>query len=68
MIKLFWYIVSILTIFFILVNNPSSNNVNNFINQNKFFTFSSNQLLIQRLIFFNIILFIVFTILCSIYI
>lgn len=68
MVKLIWYFISLLTIFLILFNSPSSNNINSFMNQNKFFNARSNQLLVQKLIVASVLLFIIFTILCSIYI
>nr|YP_009391261.1 preprotein-translocase subunit g [Dipterocladia arabiensis]ARW59405.1 preprotein-translocase subunit g [Dipterocladia arabiensis] len=68
MIKLIWYFISLLTILLILFNSPSSNSMNNFMSQNKFLNVRSNQMLIQKFIVVSILLFIIFTILCSIYI
>lgn len=63
-----WYLIDIIIIFLILVNNPSSINTNNLNNQNKFFTFRSNQLLVEKFILISIIIFIFFTAILSIYI
>lgn len=68
MIKLFWYIVSFLTIFLILVNSPSNSGLSSFVDQNSLFTFRSNQFLIQKFIVISILMFMILTILCSIYI
>ena len=68
MLKLAWYIISVLTILLILLNSPSNNNVNSFGNQNKLFSMRSNQLLVQKFIILNVLLFIIFATLCSIYI
>lgn len=68
MIKLLLYLLSILIIFLILFNSPSSNNLNNFINQNKLLNFSSNQIFIQKIIFTMVILFIILNIIYSVYI
>nr|YP_009392502.1 preprotein-translocase subunit g [Caloglossa monosticha]ARW61064.1 preprotein-translocase subunit g [Caloglossa monosticha] len=67
MIKLLLYFLSILSILLILFNNPSSSSVNNFSSQNKFLTFSSSQVYIQKIIFFCVILFIIFNVLCAVY-
>nr|YP_009399126.1 preprotein-translocase subunit g [Taenioma perpusillum]ARW68523.1 preprotein-translocase subunit g [Taenioma perpusillum] len=65
MIKLIWYFFSISLISLVLINNPNSSNT---ISQNKIFTFNSNQLFIQKIIFINVILFILCTVLYSVYI
>lgn len=67
MIKFILYLLSISNIFLILFNNPSSTNVSNFSTQSKFLAFSSNQVAIQKIIFINIILFIIFNIICLFY-
>lgn len=61
MIKFLWYIFSLLTIFFILINSPSNTN-NNFVSQNKIMNFSSNQFVIQKFIIFNSFIFFTLTI------
>jgi len=68
MIKLIWYLVNISIISLILINNPTSINTNNFNSQNKFFSFKSNQLLTEKFILINIIIFIILTTVLSIYI
>jgi len=67
MLKLIWYLISINIIFIILINNPSSQTTNSLTNQNKFFTFRSNQLLIEKFILISIIIFIIFTAILSTY-
>nr|QCI06056.1 Preprotein-translocase subunit g [Delesseria sanguinea] len=68
MIKLVWYIVNFLTIFLILFNSPNNSSLNSFVDQNSMFTFRSNQFLIQKFIIISILVFVILTILCSIYI
>nr|YP_009397255.1 preprotein-translocase subunit g [Thuretia quercifolia]ARW66441.1 preprotein-translocase subunit g [Thuretia quercifolia] len=65
MFKIIWYLLNFVIILLILFNNPSSNSMNNFMGQNKFLTLRSNQVNIQRFIFFMVILFIFFTALLS---
>nr|YP_009394570.1 preprotein-translocase subunit g [Vertebrata thuyoides]ARW63132.1 preprotein-translocase subunit g [Vertebrata thuyoides] len=60
-IKLLWYFFSLLTIFLILISNPKTNGLNISGNQNKVLNFSSNQVVIQRLIFFSLLMFFTFT-------
>nr|YP_009392912.1 preprotein-translocase subunit g [Caloglossa intermedia]ARW61474.1 preprotein-translocase subunit g [Caloglossa intermedia] len=67
MIKFLLYLLSLFNIFLILFNNPASGNINNFGNQNRFLTFNSNQVFMQKIIFINVILFIAFNILYSVY-
>nr|YP_009393742.1 preprotein-translocase subunit g [Caloglossa beccarii]ARW62304.1 preprotein-translocase subunit g [Caloglossa beccarii] len=67
MIKLVFYILSILIISLILFNNPNSNIQNNFINQSKLLNFSSNQIFIQKVIFTMVNIFIVLNILTNIF-
>nr|QCI04878.1 Preprotein-translocase subunit g [Bornetia secundiflora] len=62
MIKLMWYIASMLTILLILMNNPNSN-VNNFMGSNPLLNFRGNQIIIVRLTICSIFLFIIFTVL-----
>nr|YP_009391876.1 preprotein-translocase subunit g [Acrosorium ciliolatum]ARW60020.1 preprotein-translocase subunit g [Acrosorium ciliolatum] len=62
MIKFFFYIVSLLIIILILTNSPNSNNMSSFINQNKFLNFSTNQVLIQKIITISITIFFILTI------
>nr|YP_010170985.1 preprotein-translocase subunit g [Chondria tumulosa]QSD57126.1 preprotein-translocase subunit g [Chondria tumulosa] len=57
MIKIFFYLFSFFTIFLILIVNPSKNNVNNFNYQSKILNFRSNQLFLQKLIAFNVVIF-----------
>lgn len=67
MIKFLWYLISLLTIILILFNSPQYGSLDNFVNQNNFINFSSNQLVIQQLIVLSICLFLVLTIFCVIY-
>ena len=68
MFKLIWYLINIILIFLILVNSPSNTYTNNLTNQNKFFSFRSSQLFIEKFILISIILFIVVTVILSSYI
>nr|YP_009394152.1 preprotein-translocase subunit g [Rhodomela confervoides]ARW62714.1 preprotein-translocase subunit g [Rhodomela confervoides] len=63
MVKSLWYLFSLLTIFLILINVPSKNSVSSSINQNQLFSFQSNQLLMQKLIIFNVSMFFLLTVL-----
>nr|WGH12869.1 Preprotein-translocase subunit g [Echinothamnion sp.] len=62
MFKFFWYIFSLLTVFFVLLNTPNNGNIGYSVNQNKVFNFRSNKLFMQRLITFNVCMFFLFTI------
>lgn len=57
LLKLVWYIISLMTILLVLINNPSTSNMNNFIMRNQFINFNSSQMLIQKLIIINIFCF-----------
>nr|QCI07932.1 Preprotein-translocase subunit g [Pleonosporium borreri] len=57
MVKLFWYLISLMTIFLILMYTPS-NSKNTLINSNYLLNFSSNQQALIKVIIVNIILFI----------
>nr|YP_009397869.1 preprotein-translocase subunit g [Sonderella linearis]ARW67055.1 preprotein-translocase subunit g [Sonderella linearis] len=61
MIKLFWYISGLLTIFLILLSN-NNNGSSNFINQSKILNFRTGQSFIQKFIIFIILLFFILTI------
>jgi len=61
--KLLWYITSILTIFLILINNPKTNSLSNFSNQNNLINFTSNdQSILRKIIIVNILFFLLLTI------
>lgn len=66
MIKLFLYLLSVLIIFLILFNNPTGNNFNSFINQNKLLSFSSNQVFVQKVIFIAISIFLFLNIIINV--
>nr|WGH13067.1 Preprotein-translocase subunit g [Echinothamnion sp.] len=63
MLKFFWYIFSLSTVFCVLLNTPNSSNIGSSINQNSIFSFRSNKLLMERLISLNVLMFFIFTIL-----
>nr|YP_009398275.1 preprotein-translocase subunit g [Thaumatella adunca]ARW67461.1 preprotein-translocase subunit g [Thaumatella adunca] len=63
MIKFCWYLFSLLTILLVLINMPSNNNSVSSITQNQLFNFRSNELFMQKIIVFNILMFFIFTIL-----
>nr|YP_010619878.1 Preprotein-translocase subunit g [Symphyocladia marchantioides]WAX03891.1 Preprotein-translocase subunit g [Symphyocladia marchantioides] len=63
LVKLFWYIFSLLTVFLVLLNTPNSSNIGTSMNQNQLFNLRSKQLLMQKVIAFNISMFFMFTIL-----
>nr|YP_009396829.1 preprotein-translocase subunit g [Ophidocladus simpliciusculus]ARW66015.1 preprotein-translocase subunit g [Ophidocladus simpliciusculus] len=62
MIKLFWYVFSILTILLILINNPSSNNKGGSTNQIQLLNFRSNSMFIQKLVIASVVIFFILTI------
>lgn len=67
--KFLWYLISIATIFLILVSNPKTNSVGNFINQDKIIKLNNNsQMLLQKIIMVMTLLFFILTIYCIIYI
>lgn len=68
MLKLFFYIVSLVIIVLILTNSPSNNNINNFMSQNKLLNFNTNQLALQKIIGANIVIFFILTIVIVIYV
>nr|YP_009392289.1 preprotein-translocase subunit g [Osmundaria fimbriata]ARW60851.1 preprotein-translocase subunit g [Osmundaria fimbriata] len=63
MIKLLWYLFSLLTIISILLSNPNNNNSISLVRNNSVFSFQSGQLFIQKFIVFNIFMFLMCTIL-----
>ena len=66
--KFLWYFICLSTIFLILVSNPKTNAVGNFISQDKMIKLNNNsQILLQRIIMIMIILFFILTIYCIIY-
>nr|YP_010851440.1 Preprotein-translocase subunit g [Echinothamnion hookeri]WGH14452.1 Preprotein-translocase subunit g [Echinothamnion hookeri] len=62
MFKIFWYIFSLLTLFFVLLNTPNNSNFGSSINQSQAFSFRSNKLFMQKLIAFNVFMFFIFTV------
>jgi len=65
MIKLIWYFLSTSLIILVLTNSPTNSNI---VSQNRIFIFNSNQLFVQKVIFTNVIFFIICTVLYSFYI
>nr|YP_010618715.1 Preprotein-translocase subunit g [Rhodomelopsis africana]WAX02728.1 Preprotein-translocase subunit g [Rhodomelopsis africana] len=63
LIKFFWYIFSLLTVFLVLLNIPNHSNVGSSMNQGQLLSFRSNKLFMQRVIAFNVSMFFIFTIL-----
>lgn len=67
--KFLWYLISVCTMFLILVSNPKTNGVGTFINQDKIIKLNnSNQILLQKIIMMIILLFFISTIYCIIHI
>nr|YP_009391463.1 preprotein-translocase subunit g [Platysiphonia delicata]ARW59607.1 preprotein-translocase subunit g [Platysiphonia delicata] len=64
--KLLWYFVVMVNILLILFNSPNGNNGYLIGSQSKFFNLSSNQILVQKIIFVIILIFIIVTTICSI--
>nr|YP_010850451.1 Preprotein-translocase subunit g [Lophurella caespitosa]WGH13264.1 Preprotein-translocase subunit g [Lophurella caespitosa] len=62
MFKFFWYLFSLLTLCFVLLNTPNSSNIGSSINQNQIFHFRSNKLFVQKVTAFNVFMFFIFTI------
>nr|WGH13859.1 Preprotein-translocase subunit g [Lophurella pseudocorticata] len=62
MLKFFWYLFSLLTLLFVLLNTPNNSNIGSSINQNQIFNFRSNKLFVQKVIAFNVFMFFIFTI------
>lgn len=63
MLKLLWYIISMVIIVLILINSPSSNNIGNISSGNTLFSVTrSNQIKLQQMIFVFTILFLICTI------
>nr|YP_010850847.1 Preprotein-translocase subunit g [Lophurella mutabilis]WGH13661.1 Preprotein-translocase subunit g [Lophurella mutabilis] len=62
MFKFFWYLFSLLTLCFVLLNTPNNSNIGSPINQNQIFRFRSNKLFVQKVIAFNVFMFFIFTI------
>nr|YP_010902499.1 Preprotein translocase SecG subunit [Hypnea nidifica]WCH54354.1 Preprotein translocase SecG subunit [Hypnea nidifica] len=61
--RLIWYIVSIVIICLVLINNPKANNFNNFGQQSNTFSFTrSTQQSLNWIIAINILLFFLLTI------
>nr|WCH56144.1 Preprotein translocase SecG subunit [Calliblepharis sp.] len=64
--RLIWYLVSIITICLILINNPKANNLGNFGQQLSVFNFTRNtQQGLNWIITFNVVVFFIFTV-CSV--
>nr|YP_009395811.1 preprotein-translocase subunit g [Herposiphonia versicolor]ARW64791.1 preprotein-translocase subunit g [Herposiphonia versicolor] len=61
-IKIFWYIFGFSTIFFILINIPNSSGIGLSMNQNQLFNIKSNKLFMQQIIAFNVLIFLVLTV------
>nr|YP_010851639.1 Preprotein-translocase subunit g [Echinothamnion hystrix]WGH14649.1 Preprotein-translocase subunit g [Echinothamnion hystrix] len=62
MFKFFWYVFSLLTLFFVLLNTPNNSNIGSSMKQNQVFSFRSNKLFMQKVIAFNVFMFFIFTI------
>lgn len=62
MIKIVWYIISLITICSILLSSPNSFYGNDLINRNSLLKMSPNQNLLNKIIMVNILLFFLFTI------
>ena len=68
MLKLLWYIISIVIIILVLINSPSSNNIGNMSNSNTIFSVTrSNQVKLQQIIFVFTVLFLICTIFYVLY-
>lgn len=68
MLKLLWYILSLLIIVLILINSPASNNLGNINSSNTIISVTrSNQVKLQQIIFIFTILFLICTILHVLY-
>nr|YP_009399531.1 preprotein-translocase subunit g [Dictyomenia sonderi]ARW69137.1 preprotein-translocase subunit g [Dictyomenia sonderi] len=63
LVKSFWYVFSLLTIFFVLLNTPNNSSIGTSINQSQLFNFRSKKLFMQKIIAFNVSMFFIFTIL-----
>nr|YP_010619684.1 Preprotein-translocase subunit g [Tayloriella tenebrosa]WAX03697.1 Preprotein-translocase subunit g [Tayloriella tenebrosa] len=63
LIKFFWYIFSLLTVFLVLISTPNNSNIGASITQGQLFNFRSKKLFVQKVIAFNISMFFIFTIL-----
>nr|YP_010726379.1 Preprotein translocase SecG subunit [Hypnea brasiliensis]WCH55350.1 Preprotein translocase SecG subunit [Hypnea brasiliensis]WDY84854.1 Preprotein translocase SecG subunit [Hypnea brasiliensis] len=67
--KFIWYLVSIVIICLVLINNPKANNLNNFGQQANTFSFTrSTQQSLNWIIAINVILFFLFTIFALLFI
>nr|YP_010903692.1 Preprotein translocase SecG subunit [Hypnea wynnei]WCH56544.1 Preprotein translocase SecG subunit [Hypnea wynnei] len=61
--RFMWYLVSIIIISLVLINNPKANNLNNFGQQSNTFSFTrSTQQSLNWIIAGNVLLFFLFTI------
>nr|YP_010619296.1 Preprotein-translocase subunit g [Amplisiphonia pacifica]WAX03309.1 Preprotein-translocase subunit g [Amplisiphonia pacifica] len=63
LVKFFWYIFSLLTVFLVLLNTPSSSNMGVSINKSQLFNLQSKKLFMQKVVAFNVFMFFIFTIL-----
>lgn len=63
MIKIFWYLVSVITILLIIINHPNNNNMNGLMNQISLSNFSGSQKILNKLIVVNVLLFFILTVL-----
>nr|WCH54752.1 Preprotein translocase SecG subunit [Hypnea edeniana] len=67
--RFIWYLVSIIIICLVLINNPKANNLNNFGQQSNTFSFTrSTQQSLNWIIAINVILFFLFTIFALLFI
>lgn len=63
MLKLLWYLISIINIILILITSPSTNSIGNISNNNTIFSVTrSNQIKLQKIIFLCIIFFLILTV------
>lgn len=66
--KFLWYCLSLLIIILILATNPKTSSINNLINQEKTIKLNSNnQVFLQRIIMFLVLLFLITTIFFIVY-
>nr|YP_010902897.1 Preprotein translocase SecG subunit [Hypnea flava]WCH54951.1 Preprotein translocase SecG subunit [Hypnea flava] len=67
--KFIWYLVSIVIICLVLINNPKANNLNNFGQQSNTLSFTrSTQQSLNWIIALNVVLFFLFTIFALLFI
>lgn len=66
--KIFWYLISVLTIFLVLLNNPKSNGLGGFGNSQAVFNLtSSSQKKLQFVTFLSVFTFLILTIFFALY-